>query len=451
MIKKRIIQIGITLVFLFSLLPISAHAASSKYTIPELDLTISIPEEYDVFTLDMSSNDPLFWDYGTSKADIDAQFAAGNIYLNAVSTVRNEEIVVTMTDDSLWTNFNGMGDTFLMVWASALANEYANYGFTVTDYDVYLHDQLTFLQIYFHDAEKTVYGLQFHTVSNEQAMNFTLRSYEGSISDSQRNTICAIVDSIFLNYEVEASPTVEASPAFLHTDNDTGVTFIVPEGWNKAALSEQRNYIDTKFESTKEPGLVIMYGSTDLWSVLPSGERVGYSRADVSSELFTKQDIAEWSGVSKNLVEDVTCGGVHYFKIATTTETEAMGLRASVTMTQLVRVENGWSYVFYFGGDESNPYYSDFVSLVRSVNYPKVSNFSFEMLVTVILTVLVIAIVVILIIIMRKAKPVVIETPTTSIVTSQSVVDKSETKFCHMCGTELPIASAFCYKCGTKL
>ena len=98
MIKKRIMQICITFMCIFSLLVLPVHAASSKYTIPELDLTLSIPVEYDVFTLDMSSSDPLFSEYGTTKADMTAQFTTSNIYLNAVSTVRNEEIVVTMAD-----------------------------------------------------------------------------------------------------------------------------------------------------------------------------------------------------------------------------------------------------------------------------------------------------------------------------------------------------------------
>ena len=135
MTKKRIMQICITIICILSLLVLPAHAASSKYTIPELDLTLSIPTEYDVFTLDMSSNDPLFSDYGTTKADLDAQFAASSIYLDAISTVRNEEIVVTMTDSPL-PNLNGMGDTTLMTLAAALVNEYTNYGITVTDYDI---------------------------------------------------------------------------------------------------------------------------------------------------------------------------------------------------------------------------------------------------------------------------------------------------------------------------
>ena len=148
MIKKRVIQICITLVCLCTVLALPVDAASSKYFIPELDLTISIPDEYDVFTLNMSSDDPLFSDYGTTKANVDAQFTASSIYLNAISTVYNEEIVVTMTDSPL-TNLNGMGDTTLMTLASALVDEYANYGITVTDYDIYHHDQQHFV-IYYH-------------------------------------------------------------------------------------------------------------------------------------------------------------------------------------------------------------------------------------------------------------------------------------------------------------
>ena len=267
MMKKRIMQLCAMLVCICSFLALPVHAASDQYAIPELDLTISIPTEYDVFTLGMSSNNPLFSDYGTTKADLEAQFIASSIYLDAISPARNEEIVVTMTDSPL-PNLNGMGDTTLMTLAAALVNEYTNYGITVTDYDIYHQDQLAFIQIYFHDAEETVYGLQFYTVSNEQAMNITLRSYEGSISDSQENTICTVVDSICLDYEIETTPAAEAAPAFVHTDEDTGMTFTVPEGWRKGAFDEQRDFLNAKFESTEDPGLIITYGNIDLWSEL---------------------------------------------------------------------------------------------------------------------------------------------------------------------------------------
>ena len=446
---KRVIRICITLVCLCAVLMLPVDAASSKFIIPELDLTISIPDEYDVFTLNMSSNDPLFSDYGTTKADVDAQFAASSSYLNAISTVRDEEIVVTMSDSPL-PNFNGMGDTILMTLASELVNEYVNYGITVTDYDVYHHDQLTFIQIYFHDTEKTVYGLQFYTVSNEQTMNFTLRSYEGSISSSQENTICAVIDSIRLNYKVEAIPTAEAAPAFVYTDKDTGVTFSVPEGWRKSALNEQREYVDAKFESIEDPGLIILYGSTDFWSVLSASERVGFPRSDFSSDSFTKQDVADFFGTSKYLVDDVTYGGVHYFKISTKTEQEAMGLKVTVTMTQLFRIENGWGYIFQFGGDESSPYYSDFVALIKSADYSEASNSSSVSLIIILMLIPGI-IAVIFIIKRRKAKKSIQVAPIISGVSPQSAVTENKNRYCHMCGTRLPGDSCFCHMCGTKI
>ena len=88
MIKKRIIQIGITLACIFSLVTVPVYASSSKYTVPGLDLTISIPAEYDVFTLDMSSNDPLFLDYGTTKSNVDAQFTASTLRMLAIISKR---------------------------------------------------------------------------------------------------------------------------------------------------------------------------------------------------------------------------------------------------------------------------------------------------------------------------------------------------------------------------
>lgn len=281
-------------------------------------------------------------------------------------------------------------------------------------------------------------------------MNFTLRSYEGSISGSQENAICTIVDSIRLNYEVEAAPTVEASPAFQYTDKDTGVTFTVPDGWNKATLYEQRNYLDTKFESVADPGLIILYGSTDIWSELSPSERAGYSRADLSSDIFTKQDIADIFGTNQYLVDDITYGGVHYFKVVIITEKEALGLKLSITMTQLFRVENGWGYTFQFAGDESSPYYADFVSLIKSAKYPEVSNTSSAVLAVVLLAMLTITVIAVVIAKRRKAQKNIEVTPRTLVITSQSVVNEKETPFCHMCGTELPIASAFCHKCGAK-
>lgn len=452
MMKTRVMHIGIIIACLFSFFLVYAYAEPNTYTIPALNLNISIPDEYDVFTLDMPSDDPLFSSYGMTKADVDARFSADSIYFNAVSTVRNEEIVVTMTDSPLMT-LNGLGDTTLLVLASALMDEYANYGITVTDYDIYHHAQLTFIRICFHDAEESVYGLQFYTVSNSQAMNFTLRSYEGSITNSQKDAMCAIIDSIHLNYNVEIGTKAETNPAFLYTDNDTGITFTVPEGWNKIALTEQRNYVDAKFESTSDPGLVILYGSIDFWSEMPANERREYSRSVFSSEYFTKQDIAGMFDTSQCFVNDVIYGGVHYFKINTTEVENVMGLNVSVPMTQLFRAENGWGYIFQFGGDEDSQYYSEFVSLVESADYSgaKKNEYMASVTVFVVAFATIVAVSAFITMKRRKQNKSVLEASTTCDRIEQHIVAQERCCFCHVCGARQPAGSAFCYKCGAKL
>ena len=93
MMKTRVLHIGIIIACLFSFLRLSAYAEPNTYTIPALNLNISIPGEYDVFTLDMPSDDPLFSSYGMTKADVDARFSANSIYFNAVSTVHNDLLI----------------------------------------------------------------------------------------------------------------------------------------------------------------------------------------------------------------------------------------------------------------------------------------------------------------------------------------------------------------------
>ena len=43
-------------------------------------------------------------------------------------------------------------------------------------------------------------------------------------------------------------------------------------------------------------------------------------------------------------------------------------------MTCLIRIENGYAYIFEFTGDSKSTYYNDFESLLASVKYPEAKN-----------------------------------------------------------------------------
>lgn len=104
-------------------LAIPAQAASDIHMIPEMELSLAIPSECLIFTRHMDQDDPLLSDYGFSLDGLMEELVAGNIYLNAVAPDGNEEIVVTM-EENIISEFNGLGETSLLMLASTLKDGY---------------------------------------------------------------------------------------------------------------------------------------------------------------------------------------------------------------------------------------------------------------------------------------------------------------------------------------
>ena len=457
------------LILLFSL-SISAFAATDTYELPDLDIKVDISSDYTVITRDTPENSPIFSQLGMTKAALMAYFETSGIYLNAISNQYNEEIVVTMTENII-SNLDMISDSEILSMVELWREDFLASGIVISRYDVYHHKQTKFFRIYLTDSTQTVHGVQYGTIYNGKAIYFNMRSYEGSLSSRQETAIKTIVDSIEFKNAPSGTVSGEDTEPFVYTDQENGMTFTVPANWKQGEFTKKPEHLDAKFDSTKFPGYTMIYSSSDLWIELSFAEKLGITRADVDNSIYTLQDVAQMFKTTLDKVSTVSYDGVEYFRGEMQQEVDVDGTKVSVTMTGLVRVENGWMYMFQFGGTSADKLYSDFESLVKSVKYPAASteagstptnNPSLEYdnyydtindnpgdILIIVLPL--IAVVVVAVVIYRKIqekrqeKMLEYQFPE-----SQAPAVTEQRDFCRKCGQLLPSDSEFCHMCGTR-
>lgn len=459
---KKILSL---ILVLFILCPcLTVFASGNTFRLADLNLSVDIPSDLVTFTRDIKQNDPNLDLFGLSKAQMDSMMKDGNIYLNAIDPDVAFEVVVTKIESPL-NDFFYLSNTELGVLASSFTDGYKGTGLTVIKHEIYEHPQAKFIKIYIKqpNGNSTAYGLQYYTVYDGKAINFTIHSYTGSLTSKNEATIKQIVDSVVFDIS-PVKDTGKDTPQFTYSDSKSGVSFTVPANWEKENLSQERETLDVKFVSTKEKGCTIMYGSTDMWAAASADDRKGYSRADINNSIFTKDDIAELNGIPSSQVSMVTLGGKEYYKVTQEKNNDIYGINVSYSTTVLTRIDNGVMYTFYFLGSNSSQQYTEFEKMVGSVVYPASSNSSGGTIAVICIIAIIFLLVTVIVIRKKQQKEKTHisaskQMPEMPPIEKASETPKSETiparfdevSFCHHCGTQLPAGSDFCFKCGTKV
>ena len=370
---KTIVLLFLAAVLAGSMLPALA-ASVTTYRLDELELSVDIPSEYVVVTRDTDENDPNLAVYGMTRSELISAMTASNSYLDAWDRDLSFEITVTMTSIAI-ADFDTYSSTLLQSIASMLKSEYENAGIILSDYDVYLHPQTKFIKM--HYQMDTMYGVQYFTVMHGKAVSIKLVASSGKVTAQQESIIEEIVGGVCFDEpadtEETAAPTGEKTDAFVYEDSETGLRFVVPENWVEKPLSKERRYLKAKFASEEDAAVLIMYMRHDIWEEMSALDKLGMSRKDCDNSVVSASDIAEMTGAPSGSVKTVRYGGKEYYAAETAQSASAYGIDMTVTMTVLVRLENGYLYMFEFSGDANHKLYGDFEALVSSAEYPAIS------------------------------------------------------------------------------
>ena len=134
-----------------------------------------------------------------------------------------------------------------------------------------------------------------------------------------------------------------ALAAEIYEHEETGVSFVIPEGWEEKPLYKEREYIDVKFMKGTDG---IFYGRGDLWSEMTDAEKAGLSRADISNSIFTEADIEDMYG--SGTVTREYHGGIDYFVWEGEMTGSSKGITLTFETTTAIHINNGYMYMFMY-------------------------------------------------------------------------------------------------------
>ena len=185
--------------------------------------------------------------------------------------------------------------------------------------------------------------------------------------------LCLICCALTVS-SLAVSDIADTSPAFVYTDETSKVSFSVPKNWSSPEQIQNDMGTYTVFSSTSDSDLVIWFHANDVYaktspdSILEALQR--FSRSTYDNDQLSKEAIAEPLNCTSEDLTELTCGNRVYYHVETGIP-DAFGNR--IPSNLLLRMENGFLYLFSFTGPSSHPQYQEFLSLVSSAEYPSYS------------------------------------------------------------------------------
>lgn len=370
---KRLVSCLFICVLLISVFPI--YATSTSYFIPELEMRLSLPDSYYVVTEDTPEDAPIFTLLQVSKDEIVKQNKENGVYLDSVSADFSYSCMIAM-EDNLLKNLSSYLDSMLDPIVSALEKTYNAAGLEITEYTTFHHPQADFIKLYLYNSSTNTFYLQYYTIHNYQAITITMSATASKITSEMESELSAIIDSIRFIADPYIPPTTEAPDApklSVYTDEESGASFSLPETWIFESPDADHKTLDAKFISPDDPTCIIIYGSQDVWSTLTLAEQSITPRYAFNLDMITKEEIAQELGSSVSDVSTVYYNGTRYYSGPFTQTYNIGDQQISLTMTWFFTVQDGWSYLFQFGGTKDSPYYSVFTTMMSSVSLPEPS------------------------------------------------------------------------------
>ena len=155
---------------------------------------------------------------------------------------------------------------------------------------------------------------------------------------------------------------LSGAESYSYQDPDSGCCLTIPGDWDQTTATGDP-VAKAEFTHSVDDSAVIRYGSVDMWSTQSAAMQKEISREEFDNEMYSEEDIAELVGTKEKYVKITALDGTEFFRAE-------VGKRHffsfKVTDTYLIRVENGWMYIYAFSGSDKHDLYDSFEAIVIS-------------------------------------------------------------------------------------
>lgn len=180
--------------------------------------------------------------------------------------------------------------------------------------------------------------------------------------------VCAIMISSLLTFAC-----AEGEKRIRYFDQNTGISFLLPEGWIQTELSKERAYFAPE---RNIDAVAMLYSIEDIWAQMDEMTDHYLTQQGITRQLYDKfagcstADIAEVYGISADEVWIDEINGIQFFCCETKQMRNVQQMRIEFDCNYVNAFKNGYWISFQLLGPLNNDrYYPDFVEVLESIKW----------------------------------------------------------------------------------
>ncbi len=166
-----------------------------RVELPEVGMSLLLPNEYDLFTRNMPEDSPVLARYGVTGEAITAFLTDRSRYLDAYLSGGAKEITISMVK-SEFSGRNGWNEDQFNFYAALQYMKNRAEGVVVWKHDVYVDGPVPFVRLWGRVIDEPDHvAVQYWTEYKDQSICIMLHSYVGSLSPADEETILHVINS----------------------------------------------------------------------------------------------------------------------------------------------------------------------------------------------------------------------------------------------------------------